>query len=446
MSYVEDRAAGTVTAEHYERAARLLPRGGTRQYHFTEPTYLERGEGGYVWDVDGRRLIDCVLVFGTMILGHGRPEVTQALNAVAESGGMLGAPGRSELELAEEIARRVSSIERIAFCNSGTEATTAALRMARARTGRPLVAKFEGGYHGWNDHFVFSIRSLSGPVSAPVPVPQGSGLTDAMREQIVVLPYNRREAFDILEQQGDRIAALFVEAVQGAGGATVADRGWLSELRERCRRLGIVFVLDEVVTGFRMGPGGAAETLQLDPDLITYGKIAGGGLPIGVVAGKSDVMDVLAPPPPERGPLLFGTFTANPYTMAAGVAYLRSLEDEDYARLSVLGDQLRDGVRSAIAEIGINARVTGTESMWGVHLFGVDGLTDMRDILMDPDTLRLGTRFAEELRVEGVLVHTPMHIGFLSTAHTEDDVAEIVDAHRRALARIHGEESSAGPS
>jgi glutamate-1-semialdehyde 2,1-aminomutase len=177
---------------------------------------------------------------------------------------------------------------------------------------------------------------------------------------------------------------------------------------------------------------------------MTYGKVAGGGLPIGVVAGKAEVMDVLAPAPPERGPLLFGTFTANPYTMAAGLAYLKAIDDEVYEDLSAKGDRLRAGIAAAVEELGVNARVTGTESAWGVHMYGADGLTTMREIMMDADTMRLGSRLAEELRVEGVLVHTPLHIGFLCSAHTDEDIDALIEAHRVALRRVRDEERSAG--
>jgi glutamate-1-semialdehyde 2,1-aminomutase len=424
----------TESERHAERATKLIPRGGTRSHHFHPATYLERGEGPYVWDLDGRRYLDCNTCFGSMILGHAHPAVTEALVEQARAGAALGAPGRGELALAEEIARRVPSAERIAFVNSGTEATTAALRIARAATGRRLVAKFEGGWHGWNDQFLFGFLNVGGPLDEPEVLPSGAGLTDDQRRQALVLPYNSDEAFGLIERNADEIAAVLVEGIQGAAGAIVGDEAWLHELRERCRAAGVLFICDEVITGFRVGPGGIGERLGLDPDMVTFGKICGGGLPIGVVGGKAEVMQTVAPPAPGVGPALFGTFSANAATMAAGLAQLQQLGDAEYAVLARRGEAVREGLRGVIAELGITACVTGVDSLWGLHF--AREVRDVRALVTDPAPKRLAMQLGAELRQEGLFVHVPVHLGFVSTAHTDEHVEEIVDAHRRALARM----------
>lgn len=427
------------SVSHARRAKELIPSGGSRMRSFPAPTYIERGAGAYVWDLDGKRFIDISNSFGALILGQAHPRVIEAIRETALSGTAFGAPAANELELAEEVVSRVSSVENIVFCNSGTEADTAALRLARTYTGRDLVAKFEGGFHGWNDHFVYSVKGVGGDRSRPETVTDGAGQPDAIGEQMVVLPYNDPHAFEILEERGDRIAAVFIELVQGAGGAIAAEREWVRQLREVCRRLGIVFVVDEVITGFRIGAGGASDSYGLDPDLIAFGKAIGGGLPVGALGGKREILQEIAVAGrSEKRPFLFGTFSANPLSMAAGLAQLRNLGETEYDHLSGVGERARSGLRALLAELGIAGQVTGIESLWGIHLVD-EPLTDVRPILADPAASRLGSRLSTELYREGVLTSTPMHLAFMSTAHTEDDVDEIVEAHRRALTRMLAE-------
>ncbi|HEV7943393.1 MAG TPA: aminotransferase class III-fold pyridoxal phosphate-dependent enzyme [Solirubrobacteraceae bacterium] len=419
-------------------ASSPVPGGFTRaRFFWPMPVCIDRGDGPFVWDLDGHRHIDCLLGFGTMILGHRHPAVISAVQRQLARGTHFGATTNPERELAETILANVPGGERIVFLNSGTEATLAAVRVARAATGRVKIAKFEGGWHGWHDYLLHSFMRHAGPERQPEAVPESLGIPTAMGEVIVSLPFNHPAAFDLIRQHANDLAGVIFEGVQGSAGGLAADAEWLMQLQQTCRQAGVIFICDEVITGFRLGPGGIAGKLGLEPDLTTLGKAIGGGFPVGALAGRTDLLDLIEPNAGGDRVLLAGTFSANPVTMVAGKAQLDALLDDPVAfeLLDALGERMRCGLTEAMSDAGVAGAVAGVGSLWGLHL-GVEGpLRSVRSPAPNGDPT--GDRLlAGYLLGEGVLMAAPVHLGFLSTCHTEHLVDEVIDAHGRALAKM----------
>jgi glutamate-1-semialdehyde 2,1-aminomutase len=423
-----------------EGARSVIPGGTTRgRFWWPFPVYAERGDGPRITDVDGRTYLDCNLGFGPLILGHRHPVVTQAVREQVERGVLFGPPNESEAELAALVVANVPAAERVIFTSSGTEATLGALRLARAATGRQKVAKFEGGWHGIQDFLFQSFSSFDGAPAEAVTIPDTAGIADAIRESVVVLPYNDAAAFDRIRAEADDLACVIVEPVQGGGGAIAADAEFLRELRELCRRSGIAFVLDEVITGFRLGAAGGAGWYDIEPDLVTLGKVISGGINAGAIAGPAAFLDLTLGDRERKAVAIGGTHSANPLAMAAGCAQLGVLlEDEarTYGALNELGERVRAGLAAIVDELGVTAHVTGAGSIWGLH-FAPQKPRSIRD-LAEADE-RASRVLAAYLLLEGVLVSAPMHLAFLSTEHTESDVEAVLDAHRRVLARMRDE-------
>ena len=331
-----------------ERAASLFPGGvnsPVRAYGAVggEPPLLVRGEGAYVWDEAGRRYIDYVGAFGPLVLGHANPAVVEAIHAAIAAGGSFGVTGPGEVRLAEMIRDRMPSIERLRFVNSGTEAAMSALRVARAATGRDLVIKFEGGYHGHAD----SLLVEAGSGAATFSIPGSAGVARSVAAQTLVAPYNDLGSVEaLIEAHRDQVAAVIVEPVAANMGVVAPVPGFLSGLRELTRRSGTLLIFDEVITGFRVAPGGAQELYGVRPDLTVLGKIIGGGLPVGAYGGRADLMDLVAP----SGPVYqAGTLSGHPVVMAAGEATLAGLTPAVYARLERQANRLASGLHVAHA-------------------------------------------------------------------------------------------------
>jgi glutamate-1-semialdehyde 2,1-aminomutase len=328
--------------------------------------------------------------------------------------------------------------ERVQFVTSGTEATLAAIRFARAATGRHRVAKLEGGWHGWHDFALWSFGELDGPTSRPSPVPVSAGLPPEVGDATVVLPYNDPAAITLVEDQADDLACVIVEGVIGGGGVIPADRAWLHELREVCARRGVVFVLDEVITGFSLGPGGAAAAYGITPDLVTLGKVIGGGNPIGAVAGRRDILDLaLARPGGPRPVMLFGTWTGSPLAMVAGRATLDVLLRDGgwtFGLLDELGERMRSGLDQAFRAHGVTCSVTGTGRMFAVHLGCAEPPTSPRQ--RSHDQVLATEVLSATLLGEGVFFNGGMHLGFVSTAHTAEDVDHVVAATERSVGQL----------
>ena len=415
MTLLDDYRARTPrSAALFQRATASLPGGSTRTTVFNEPypPYIERGRGLQVWDADGNAYRDFLGNYTSLILGHAPPEVVAAVEAQVRRGSAFAAPTETEIELAEELRRRLPSVERIRFTNSGTEATMFALRAARAFTGRPLIARFEGAYHGTHDTALAGTR----------------GVPDAISGLVIELPWgDAGEAERRLAGREGEVAAIIIEPVQGAGGVRAADPAFLVQLRELTERIGALLVFDEVIA-FRIGPGGAQGRFGVRPDLTTLGKIIGGGYPSGAFGGRAEVMELFDAR--RAGSMSHGgTFNGNPVAAAAGLATLRYLTPDRYDALELLGDRLRARLLEGIERGGCDARLGGVASLFQVFpgpSLAVDGL--------EPHAaLYLG------LVLDGFLL-APRGMGALNTAVTERDVDELADA---ILARLRAGSAAA---
>jgi glutamate-1-semialdehyde 2,1-aminomutase len=394
-----------------------------------EPVVIARGEGPYVYDVDGNRYIDYVCSWGPLILGHAHPAVVEAVRRAAERGTSYGAPTEAEADLAQLIIEAVPSIELLRFVNSGTEATMSALRLARAFTGRDKIVKFEGCYHGHADGLL--VQAGSGV--ATLGLPDSPGVPASYAQETLVARFNdvpSVEAF--FDRQGDAIAAVIVEPVAGNMGVVPPQPGFLEALREITRRAGALLVFDEVITGFRVAYGGAQSLYGITPDLTCLGKIIGGGLPVGAYGGRREVMQMLAP----NGPVYqAGTLSGNPLAMAAGVATLRELQPPGfYERLDALSAKLVESVARAAKSAGVSLWLNRVGSMRTP--FFVDApVTDYASARRSD--MKLYARFFHAMLERGVyLAPSQFETVFISSAHTEREIADTVTAAEASFAEI----------
>jgi glutamate-1-semialdehyde 2,1-aminomutase len=344
----------------FARAERVIPGGvnsPVRAFRAVggTPYFVQRAEGPYVWDVEGRRYVDMVQSYGAIIAGHAHPAIVEAVQRAAADGTSYGAPTAREVALAEEICARVPSCQMVRLVSSGTEATMSAIRVARGFTDRPLVVKFAGNYHGHGD----LLLAESGSGVAMLGLPGSAGVTANAVAETVIVPYNQVPTLD------ERTACVIVEPIAANMGLIPPDPGFLPGLRAECDRVGALLIFDEVITGFRVARGGAQELFGIAPDLTTMGKVIGGGLPIGAYGGRADVMEVVAP----LGPVYqAGTLSGNPLATAAGLAVLDLLEDSAYDQLAAQAEALAGHLRSALAGAGIAAHVPVASSLVGLYL------------------------------------------------------------------------------
>ena len=336
-------------------------------FHKPYPLAMERGEGCYLYDLDGRRFVDFANHHSAQILGHANPAVAEVVRRQLERGIVLGAPTGVEAELCEEMCRRVASVERIRFCNSGTEATLHAIRLARFSSGRGKIAKFEGGYHGSHDAVEISVvppLDKAGPAEAPVAVPTAGGMAPHAAEEVVVLPYDDEAAVErLIEQHRDELACIIFDP---KAGIWTLRREFVQAVREIARKNDVLFILDEIV-GFRVARGGLQEHYGIDPDLTTYGKVVGGGFPAGAFGGRADLMDLLDNSQASSGVSQSGTFSANPMVMGAGMATLKQLTPEAFAHLNGLGERLREGLEELFERQQIAAKVVVLGSIFSLY-------------------------------------------------------------------------------
>jgi glutamate-1-semialdehyde 2,1-aminomutase len=419
------------SAEWFRRAREVTPGGvnsPVRAFNAVggEPFFVARGEGARIWDVDGNEYLDYVLSWGPLIFGHAHPALVAAVREAALLGTSYGAPTPAEVELAEAVRGFVPSMERVRFVNSGTEATMSAVRLARGFTGRPMVLKFEGCYHGHGDSFL--VKAGSGV--ATLGLPNSPGVPEELSRLTLTAPFNDAEAVrEAFRAHPGRIAAVILEPVVGNAGFLAPVDGFLQELRRITEEDGALLVFDEVMTGFRVAPGGAQERFGVRPDLTTLGKVIGGGLPVGAYGGRRDVMEQVAP----VGPVYqAGTLSGNPLAMAAGLAQLRMLREADpYPELERRTARLVEGLLANAAEAGVPATGGSFGSMWGTFFTG----GPVRDFAgAQRSDVALFRRFFHACLERGVFfAPSAFEAGFLSTAHTDTDVEETIGRAREAL-------------
>jgi glutamate-1-semialdehyde 2,1-aminomutase len=392
-----------------------------------EPLFFERAQGAYLYDLDGNRYIDYVGSWGPMILGHAHPQVLAAIEEAAARGTSFGAPTEAESELAELIVAAVPSVEKVRLVNSGTEATMSALRLARGFTGRDLVVKFAGNYHGHVD----SLLVAAGSAAATLGVPNSPGVTVGTTKDTLVLEYNDVDALQrAFEKHGRQVAAVIFEPVVGNMGCVVPTREFLDALTELTKSHGALLICDEVMTGFRVAYGGAQSLFGLAPDLTTLGKIVGGGLPVGAYGGRAEIMDHVLP---AGRVFQAGTLSGNPLATAAGIATLRILRDDPpYQKLEQRSDQLAKGLDRAAAAAGIPHTMARVGSMLTLF-FGASPVVDWTSA-SGSDTSRYA-RYFWELVDRGVYMPcSQFEALFVSAAHSDDDIEATIAAATAALA------------
>lgn len=374
-------AANPKSREAFQQSLRVLPGGVTRALCFFPPfpCYADYGEGCYFVDIDGNRRLDLFNNATSLILGHRPQPVSKAIREQLARGTAFQTNTGLETRLAEMLVERVASVEQIRFTNSGSEGTLMAIRAARAFTGRRKIAKIEGGYHGSHDAVEISVRpplDVAGPAESPVAVPGSAGITAGVLEDIVLLPYNNEAARAILAREASRIAGIIVEPILGSVGFIPADREFLAGLRAEAERHGMVFILDEVQS-FRLSRGGAQALFDIRPDLTTFGKIIGGGFPVGAFGGRRDIMALFDASSGQAAIPHAGTFNGNPITMVAGIATLEQLTESAFTWLNSTGDRLRERLREFGARCGVPIQVTGIGSMFKIH-FSAEPVVDYR--------------------------------------------------------------------
>ena len=414
-----------------DRSARVTPGGVNSPVRAFKsvggtPPFIDRGEGPYLFDVDGNRYLDFCCSWGPLILGHADPDVTEAVKQQIERGITFGATTELECALAEFIVNQVDPVDRIRFVSSGTEAVMSAIRVARGFTGRDLILKFDGCYHGHSDHLLVS----AGSGLVTFGQPSSAGVPEAITSQTAVLPLDDEEALEaFFAEHGDRLAAVIIEGIPANNGLLIQRHDYMRLLRALTEKHGALLILDEVITGFRLGFGGAAAYYGIVPDLLTYGKIIGGGMPVGAFGGRADVMDLLSP----LGPVYqAGTLSGNPVAMTAGLATLRKLADgKIYADLENLNRRFVSKLSAAINGSAVN----------------IAGVASIFWIVFQPDL----PRCASDISGDGISHYNRMHEGvlksglylppsgyevcFISAAHTEKMLDEAAEMLGKAIAQ-----------
>jgi len=418
--------------ELWNEAQELLPGGVNSPVRAFKavggrPVFFDRGAGPYLFDVDGKRYIDLVGSWGPLILGHAHPAVVEAVSRTLRNGSSFGAPNPLEVDLARRVIDMVPGIEQVRFVNSGTEAVMSAIRLARAATGRDVIVKFEGGYHGHAD----SLLVAAGSGAMTLGVPDSPGVPAALAALTANLPYNDAKAIEaFFAARGKDVACVLVEGVAANMGVVPPRLGFLETLRRLCDQHGALLILDEVMTGFRVARGGAQELYGVTPDLTTLSKVLGGGYPSGAYGGRRDLMQRIAP----AGPVYqAGTLSGNPVAMAAGIATLKELEEtQPWEALDARGARLEKGLADALVAAGVPGRVTRVGSM-GTAFFLDGDVVDYASV-KQADTARFG-RFHAAMLERGVyLPPSQFEAWFLSTQHDDAIVQQVIAAAQDALA------------
>ncbi|MBF0095732.1 MAG: glutamate-1-semialdehyde 2,1-aminomutase [Magnetococcales bacterium] len=419
----------------FQRAKEIIPGGVNSPVRAFKsvggtPPFIASAKGALLSDVDGRSYIDYVGSWGPMIVGHAHPAVVAAIQEAAGKGSSFGAPTEAELLLAEAIIATVPSIEMVRLVNSGTEATMSALRLARAATGRPCIVKFSGCYHGHSD----SLLVEAGSGAATFGVPSSPGVSPSTAQDTLTLPYNDLPAVqELLALRGEQIAALIVEPVAGNMGCVLPLPGYLAGLRRVCDQYGVLLILDEVMTGFRVALGGAQALYEVRPDLTTLGKVIGGGLPVGAYGGRKDLMARISP----SGPVYqAGTLSGNPLATAAGLATLQIIRQEGFfATLERRTQRLTQGISRALVQAGVPHLGTQVGSMFGLFFSDQPEIRNFAEAAQSD--LQRFNRWFHGMLAEGIyLAPSQFEAGFLSLAHDDTLIDRTIEAAQTVAKRI----------
>ena len=426
------------SAELLERARRVLAGGVSsefRKYNHPHAIFYTHGLGSHLFDVDGNDYLDFTLSQGPLILGHSDPRVLKLVGEYSELGQLYAGQHIREVELAEKLNRLIPSAELMRFCLDGSEAVQTALRVARARTGRPKFLRFEGHYHGWLDNVAWGISTPSvealGSREDPHVYPWSSGIPDHSRDEFIILPWNDLELVaQTLAKRHDEVAAIITEPIMCNNGCIMPAEGFLGGLRSLCDQYGIALIFDEVITGFRMSIGGAQQYFGITPDLSVFAKAIGSGYPISAIVGKREWMGLIE----EAKVIHAGTMNSSCPTVAAALATIEVLEQEDpYERMFRLGNRLMQGLREAATENGLPLLVQGPGPMFNLCFTDLESIRDYRDTLRT-DKARLG-RFISAMHDERIRI-IGRGLWYISAAHTEDEIDHVLEVSRRVLRTI----------
>ncbi len=418
----------------FERALKIIPGGVNSPVRAcksvgADPLFIDRADGCLIYDADGNRFIDYIGSWGPMILGHRHPAVMEAIKAVLDRGTSFGAPIDLEIQLAEMVIDAVASVDMVRMVNSGTEATMSAIRLARGVTGRDLVIKFDGCYHGHAD----TLLVAAGSGMATLGIPGSPGVPQDVAKHTLSLPFNDIEALRrVMDERGDQVACVIIEPVAGNMGLVPPVAGFLESLREVTERHGVILIFDEVMTGFRVAYGGAQTLYGITPDLSCFGKVIGGGLPVGAYGGKNEIMSQIAP---QGSVYQAGTLSGNPIAMSAGIATLEQLKKEGvYDSLAEKSNRLATGLAAAAQESGVAARVDHVGSMLGMF-FTEREVTDF-EAAKTCDLQRFSS-FYQGMRQAGIyLAPSQFEVLFLSAAHTDEHIDATISATQQVLKNL----------
>ena len=425
----------TTSEQLFEKAKTLIPGGvnsPVRAFRAVggTPLFIKSAKGPYIYDEDGRQYIELINSWGPMILGHAFEPVEKAVRDAIQDSFSFGAPTRKEVEMAELITTMVPSVEKVRMVNSGTEATMAAVRVARGFTGRDKLIKFEGCYHGHGDSFLIA----AGSGAMTMGIPDSPGVTKATAADTLTAPFNDLAAVEeLFENNQNQVAAVILEPVVGNMGCVLPEPGFLEGIRALCDKYGALLIFDEVMTGFRLARGGAQERFGITPDLTTMGKIIGGGMPVGAYGGRADIMNVVSP----VGPVYqAGTLSGNPIAMSAGLTMLRYLNEhpEVYTRLEAIGEKLTNGFRSALVKNGLNYTINHIGSMFTLFMTerSVTNFTEAKSC----DLPLFGRYFHAMLKRGVYLAPSQFESLFMSVALTDELIEQVIQANEESVSEI----------
>jgi glutamate-1-semialdehyde 2,1-aminomutase len=420
-----------------KRAFKVMPLGVNSNFRFWGEgitPYMQKAKGAYLWDVDGNKYIDYRMAFGPIILGHAYNEVNEKVKAEIDLGTMSAMTYELEIETVEKFLKLCPGLELVRFACSGTEATMHAIRVARAHTGRERIIKFEGMYHGFHDYTLWSTYAPTeayGNIGNPISIPSSSGIPHVLNGLVTTLPFNNQEVLEkILKSIGEQVAAIIVEPCMGNCGAILPQKNFLQFIRQQCDKYGIVMILDEVKTGFRIANGGAQEYYRIKPDLATYAKAFANGYPLAAFGGKREIMSIIG-----HGVAQGGTFTNNKPGVAAAWATLTVLQREPVLKtIGMLGKQLMDGIEKIFAESGIPVCMNGYPAMFSFAI-GVEKVTDQRT--WNDSEKEYYLALVEAMIERGVMPdHDPREPWFLCYSHSDADIDTTLEVVREAVKSV----------